>query len=55
MRQKLGEARLAHAVVKEHALGHAVVARFVMFQAEVGDVIAQRQQELVRLVMPSAE
>src|SRR5262245_50686897 len=46
---------LAAAVVDESALGGSIIARLVMLQAEARDVIAQRIEEVVALIMASAE
>ena len=42
-------------VIDQRALAHAVVARFVMLQAEMRHVIAQRQQEMIVAKMPRTE
>jgi hypothetical protein len=55
VRQQRGPGVLLHAVVLQHVLGGAVVARPVVLQAEVGDAIAQRQEKRVRRIMAGAE
>ena len=41
--------------VDEGSFGHPVVARLVVLEAEVGDLVAERQQEVVAPVVTAAE
>ncbi len=50
MRQQPG-VQQAIFVVDHCALGHTVVARFMMFEAEMRNLIAQRQQEVILTVV----
>ena len=54
MREQAGPA-FAQFLIDQHPLRRAVVARLVMFQAEVGDLIAQREEEIVFVEMMRAE
>ncbi len=54
MREETGH-QLSAVGVHERSLVHAVVARFVMLQAEVGGVIRQREEEIVVAVVPRPE
>src|ERR1700748_3059122 len=40
---------------KERPLRQAAVVRFMMFEAEVGYMIAEREQEVITAIMPGAE
>jgi hypothetical protein len=41
--------------IDQHALRGVVVAALVVLFAEVGELVAERQEEAVRLVVPGAE
>ena len=42
-------------LVEKHPLLEAIVTRFVVLETEVGDVVRERQQERVRVVVMHAE
>ena len=54
MRQQAAQ-RHAGIGQEQGSLGQAAVVRFVMFQAEMRHMIAQRQQEMVVAIMPRPE